>query len=346
MATPVFSGSIQIVISRVLIRLECGELHDRDNECMNTAQKLEFLRNTLDRMMETVEELSHRDPLPHVDKYFQDKIEEWVSKILGVTSGYEAEFRQMYKHRMEKMRNLYSGHGDVTVGDPDELHAKTIQLKSTIGDFSQVNSMIKVALNQLSGERGEMPREKDRLVVDMNILNADNTWPGGAGTLGDYDWQQYQQRVCAQIESLCAADSYRQHGSQVTSKRKGKTTTKEVEGFGLSPAIRQHLTDTESRQLYSVSKIPMLNKPHSSQVLSHSWGHHPSQGEKVIHLTFKIRYFHGYPVRGGFSFQTGQTTYYFLHLVKVNVFRTGDRLVARPTQLVFFNGDGYVRHTL
>ena len=35
----------------------------------------------------------------------------------------------MYKHRILKLRQPAQGHADVTIGEPDEVHAKSIQLK-------------------------------------------------------------------------------------------------------------------------------------------------------------------------------------------------------------------------
>lgn len=276
-------------------------------------EKLETIERIIIKLKEARAELEPSIHLP-VDKYFLDKIDEWASKIVGISNGYDAEFTQMYKHRVLKGRIISDEHGDVTVGNPDDLHAKTIQLKSTIqGTASTVSTMIKVALNQLSGERGEQPRVGDRLVVDMVIQNPNNTWPGDAGTLGSYDWSQFESKAIEKLKALCT--DYRMHISDKTP------------GHGLSPNAIGSLTDTKTLGLtYKIRDIPVLGRPQSTQVVSHQYGQHPSNPLKLKHLTIKIRYPRGYPIRGSQNLITNAYTNQWLHLVAFNVFRVGDSL--------------------
>jgi hypothetical protein len=297
---------------------------------VNTQEKLDYLLDTLVKLKDAEAELQKRVTAP-VDKYFLGKIDEWASKILGVTSGYDAEFKQMYKHRIEKYRTLVAGHADVTIGEPDEVHAKSVQLKSTIGDHSDVSSMIKVALNQLSGERGELPRPKDRLVVDMYILSAENTWPGGAHTLGTLNWRQYVETAQAKILSLCAESGYRQHIA---------TRGHKQEGHGISPALRGHLTDLSLKHAAPLSHFPYMEHRNSTQLIAPVHGLHPSQGEKVIHLTFKIRYHFGYPIVVGRDLLTGEARVNFLHAAVFNVFRVGPELRIHLTKAINFSDSG------
>lgn len=283
-------------------------------------EKLEEIIKFANLLLDARVEVQHHIGHP-VDKYFADKIDEWASKILGISNGYQAEFLQMYKHRVQKGRTLWRGHGDVTVGEPDDLHASTIQLKSTISQTAtDVNTMIKVALNQLSGERGENPRDGDRLIVDMTIHNPENTWPGGAGSLGHYDWVAYEDEAMRKIKLLC--ESYRPHTKSNKQKR-GQ------DGYGLSQAAIQSLSDTTNRQLYNVHALKLLQRPNSSQVVAHQWGHNPNDPERIKHLTIKIRYPHGYPIRGSLSQENCQYTYFWLAMIAFNVFRVGDQLMVR-----------------
>jgi len=283
-------------------------------------EQLEEIRNFVDMLLDARIEVQNHIGHP-VDKYFADKIDEWTNKILGISNGYQAEFLQMYKHRVEKGRALWRGHGDVTVGDPDDLHASTIQLKSTISQTAtDVNTMIKVALNQLSGERGENPRVGDRLIVDMTIHNPENTWPGGAGSLGKYDWRAYEDEAMRKIKLLC--ESYRPH-TKSNKKDPGQ------EGYGLSQAAIQSLTDTMGRQLHHVHDLKLLQRPNSSQVVAQQWGHNPNDPERIKHLTIKIRYPHGYPIRGSLNLETYQHTYSWLAMIVFNVFRIGDQLMVK-----------------
>lgn len=288
-------------------------------------EKLQNIENIIRKLQDARAELERAAHSP-VDQYFIGKIDEWASKIIGISNGYDAEFTQMYKHRVLKGRVISDDHGDVTVGEPDELHAKTIQLKSTIQDnASTVNTMIKVALNQLSGERGEQPREGDRLIVDMIIQNPNNTWPGESGTLGSYDWTQFETKAMDKLKLLCT--EYRAH---ISDNRPG---------YGLSPAARTSLTDTlTSGMSYNVSQIPMLGRPQSTQVVSHQWGHHPSNPLKLKHLTIKIRYPRGYPIRGSQNLISGVYSQQWLYLVVFNIFRVGDSLsIVRAKHKFYLN---------
>lgn len=302
---------------------------------MSVVEKIAELEKILANMKSAaLELLVYQAAWEPVDKYFHDKLDEWANKIRGITSGYEAEFNQMYKYRLVKGQVLYPKHADVTVGEPWALNAKSIQLKSTIGDHSDVTRMIKVALNQLSGERGENPRPDDRMVVDMAILSRENTWPGGKGTLGAWDWDTYIQEAAKKIKLLCSEDSYRQHQPQ-----------HKIEGYGLNPATVGRMTDVSGRQLHPVANFKYLGHPNSTQMLMHSHGKHPSAGERVIHLAVKLRYSHGYPIIKGKDLVEKKITYNFIRSIVFNVVRVGHSLEVIPAKAVFYNDhdDGLFR---
>lgn len=301
---------------------------------MSVIDKITELENILASMKGAAQELEiYQAAWEPVDEYFYGKIDEWTNKIRGVTSGYEAEFTQMYKYRMIKGQTLYPKHADVTVGEPWEINAKSIQLKSTIGDHSDVTQMIKVALNQLSGERGETPRDQDRMIVDMHILSRENTWPGGKGTMGTWDWNTYVAKAVEKIKILCSENSYRQHQPE-----------HKIEGFGLNKATISRMTDVSSRSIYPVSKFGYLGHPNSTQLLMQTHGKHPSQGERVIHLSIKLRYQQGYPVIKGQNLIENKKTYNFIRSATFHVVRVGDSsLEVIPAKVVMFNeyDDGF-----
>ena len=294
---------------------------------MSTSQKLEKIHAFLGALREANTTLDNR-PDSEVDKYFSAKIDEWANKILGISSGYEAEFNQMYKHRIHKARSLSEGFADVTVGEPGEIHAKSIQLKSTVqDDHSKVNAMIKAALNQLSGERGEQPRIGDRLVVDMNIQNAENTWPAGANTLGSLNYNTYEMMAKQRLVELCTA--YRPHVASGSGKQ---------EGFGLNAATLNRLTDVAQKPVQQLGKV-FSGHSQSTQLVTPVHGQHHSAVDKVIHLTIKIRYHFGYPVVVGINFSSkGDTVKYrFLHLAVFNIVRSGNTLNITLAKTQFFD---------
>lgn len=305
-----------------------------------TSEKLNQLHQIINQLLEAEMELRYRLQVP-VDDYFYKKIDEWASKILGVSSGYENEFKLMYRHRVEKLRHLAGGHADVTIGEDDDFFAKSIQSKVTTGDFSAVNSMLKEAFNQLSGERGEQPRENDRLVVSMVINNANNTWPDGANTLGTLDFNQFKDRAISKLHELVM--TYRPH--LVTPKTKTQPAQKQV-GFGMSPVMFHSMTDMSQQQVNPIQQFPYMGFPGSSQLTTHSHGLHPSQGEKAIHLTIKIEYLRGFPIKTGVNLQSGQPIYIFLHKAVFNGVRIGDKLVLKLHKYTAFNGHGFFKTVL
>ncbi len=305
-----------------------------------TAEKLEQLHQIITRLLEAELELRYRLQVP-VDDYFYKKIDEWASKILGVSSGYENEFKLMYRHRVEKLRHLVGGHADVTIGEDDDFFAKSVQSKVTTGDHSAVNGMLKEAFNQLSGERGEQPRDNDRLVVSMVINNANNTWPAGANTLGTLDFNQFRDMAISKLHDLIM--TYRQH--LVTPKTKTQPAQKQV-GFGMSPTMFGSMTDMSQQQVYPIQQFPYMGFPNSSQLITHSHGSHPSQGEKAIHLTIKIEYLRGFPIKTGFNFESGRPTYMFLHKAVFNGVRVGNELKLKMHKYTSFNGQGFFKTIL
>ena len=192
--------------------------------------------------------------------------------------------------------------------------------------------MIKVVLNQISGERGESPRSNDRMIIDMTILSDQNTWPGGAHTLGTMDWNAYTNAARQKIQLLCDQSNYRKHDA-----------SKKVSGQGLSPATAGRLTDIHHRQVAPLNKFPYMSHPNSTQLIAAVHGDHPSQGEKVIHLSVKIRYHWGYPIKVGINFQNNATLYRYLHAATFNVTRVGSTLSVTLAKAIMFTENGFER---
>ena len=116
--------------------------------------------------------------ITRVDQDIFQKVETWLNQVYGNAGGYLHEFKTYYKHRVSKSREVQRGHyADVTITNAQGV-AKAVQLKSTIqNDPAAVTQMIAAAANQLSGERGEMPSDNQRRVIDVVIRNPSNPWP-------------------------------------------------------------------------------------------------------------------------------------------------------------------------
>lgn len=302
-----------------------------------TSNKLDALIRLLTEMRDSATTLEAQLPRAPVDQFFLNKLEEWAQKLNGVASGYYAEYLQMYKHRIEKNRFISDSSGDVTIGEPGEFGAKTVQLKATVQDHTEVNSMMKVALNQLSGERGETPRDGDRMVVDMTILSAENAWPGNLSTLGTFGWDDYVRQATSVILTLCSEGSYRKHIRQ--------KHVKSVDGMGLNPATRGMLTDVGYNPIGIASQFSGIFGSHhnSSQMMTNPHGMHPSQGDPIVHLTFKIRYRCGYPLDYGRNILTNSINYRFLERMTFNVINRNGELQCFPVKAAFFTETGDIQ---
>ena len=71
-------------------------------------------------------------------------------------------------------------HADVTVGQADQLFAKSAECKSvTKPEKGAVNKVIGEAIEQLGGQTGHDPRPGDVRIVDIRIDGSNNPWPLG-----------------------------------------------------------------------------------------------------------------------------------------------------------------------
>ena len=114
------------------------------------------------------------------------RTESVLNNISGTVSGYHKELQLAFKQSRKAMldgstlRTVHFGaRGDVAV-DYGEGFGKAIQSKSSFADGNaDINTMIKTAANQLTGERvaKETPNAKDRRIIDLSIMNPKNPWP-------------------------------------------------------------------------------------------------------------------------------------------------------------------------
>jgi hypothetical protein len=109
-----------------------------------------------------------------------------LNNVSGQVSGYHKELDLALKQSKKPVlggkgtRTIHFGkRGDVAV-DYDNLSGKAIQAKSSFSDTpGDIDQMIKVAANQLTGERSveETPNFGDRRIIDLTIKSPDNPWP-------------------------------------------------------------------------------------------------------------------------------------------------------------------------
>ncbi|HYK36324.1 hypothetical protein [Alloacidobacterium sp.] len=76
-------------------------------------------------------------------------------------------------------------HADVTVGQADQIFAKSSECKSvTKPEKGAVNKIIGEAIEQLGGQTGHNPRAGDVRIVDVKIDGTYNPWPLPGGAYG------------------------------------------------------------------------------------------------------------------------------------------------------------------
>ncbi|AKF85400.1 hypothetical protein MFUL124B02_11775 [Myxococcus fulvus 124B02] len=106
------------------------------------------------------------------------KIRNAMSSTLGIFQGHLFEVRESLKHMNKGRVVILQTHADLTIGEETDLFAKSIQLKSCITHKpTDVDTLIAKAAYQLSGAKGEIPRERDRRIVDIQVSHPDNPWP-------------------------------------------------------------------------------------------------------------------------------------------------------------------------
>ena len=282
---------------------------------MSTKDRLQEVQKLLNMLVDVYDEVSAKQANP-IDTFYLKKIEEWANKIHGISSGYKGEFEEMYKHRTMKGRAIYGGFADVSVGEPTDFHAKSIQLKSTNqDDHTAVNNMIRVAANQLTGERGETPRANDRWVIDMIVHNPENTWPLGRNTLGSMTFDEFGQNAGSKLVDLML--DYQKHVNP--KQKRDQPRQARVEGHGMSQGHLRTLTDMSQPLLQC--QFTNTQHPRSTQYM------HPVQTpsgityERAHHITVKIRNPVGFPI---WNAQTG--TYNRLTLAVFNIYRDGNTI--------------------
>lgn len=106
------------------------------------------------------------------------KIESAASSLKGITRGHLREVLYATKHLEKKRTVILQKHADVTIGNDNDVFAKSVQLKSSSATKpNDVDTLLAKAAYQISGAKGEVPRENDRRIIDVAINHPDNPWP-------------------------------------------------------------------------------------------------------------------------------------------------------------------------
>lgn len=99
--------------------------------------------------------------------------------ILQKGNGYLLEYDTLRKHTDKGRIVSHQDGADIVIGKLENAFSKSMQLKAvSTKDPKSVDGHIKKALEQLAGMYGEKPRDADRYIAKVVIMNSDNPWPG------------------------------------------------------------------------------------------------------------------------------------------------------------------------
>lgn len=271
---------------------------------MDTKAKLQKVAELVNEMLAAYDSVNYgfgvTPPNDGIDNYTRTrmklKIDDWASKISGVSLGYYAEFMQWKKYGITKKRVVSTGTADVTVGNNGQDFQKSIQLKSTVqADPSVVTTMMKVALNQLSGERGEVPRDGDRKIVDMTIMDSANNWPFGIFLFKRPTKDEYIAEAAKVLRGILATAAYRKHNTPGVYHKKPTI----LEGFGINDATRNWMFDARVQSPGTPLKVKNYGQIYGNRSTRPIFKVHGGGYSMPFEITFKIRHASGYALNDG-----------------------------------------------
>lgn len=253
------------------------------------------------------------------------ELENKASSLMGITLGHLFEVRaagaQLKKERTISLQT----HADLTVGAGNEWFAKSIQLKSSTGITpNDVDTHIGKAAYQLSGKKGEVPRDLDRRIVDVQICNPENPWPFTSEEKRDDNLSAFLDKAKARI--------LRYVGGKKTSHGGDKPPKKKLKG---NPAERGGLPEGAQKELSLVEKASDVSRktPNPKQGIGERSTVLTLTVAKKKHLldciTVKIRFF---PPREVVMDDGSKRQ---LKLAVFYVYRTEQELACKPQALAF-----------
>lgn len=116
------------------------------------------------------------DELDESLRILLQKVEKVFSSTLSHVHGLSKEADSALQHASKANRHLIPGVGDIGVWAP--YGGKAIQQKFTSTErYADVDKHLKKALLQLTGAKGEVPRDDHNRVAEIAIDRRDNSWP-------------------------------------------------------------------------------------------------------------------------------------------------------------------------
>jgi len=249
-------------------------------------------------MTQSIQELSQRvATTSNVFSYFLNNQEIWTSLseeskkiiITGINKSFGQALSAMHEYNtsqagIAKLRKVETQtRGDVTIGSPNDLFAKTIECKSaTAPTKGDVNALLRKALPQIAGVTGHYPRPEDARVIDLKIEGTCNPWPASGGTYGT-------QRTPQALDTLIF------EAEKEVKNLLDESSAKPLKDWILAdPALGKqtfHLGSLNYPNQFSPT-LPFFPHPNSSRPVYIE----NSQVHKARCLTIKIRFTPTYPL--------------------------------------------------
>lgn len=211
----------------------------------------------------------------------QQQLTTGVNKAYGQAMSFQHEFLTTLNAQGKGRSVVTQTHADVTVGQADQLFAKSVECKSvTSPTKTAVNEMIAKAIEQLGGQTGHHPRTEDVRVVDVRIDGSYNPWPLPGGAYGT-------DRAASQLATIEASARTELTGI-VDSNQPGAVHIRNwLSGQQYGPGAQfGRLRDVRTHNPANPLQAPQLLNPGSTRPVFQD----ASGIQKVRCLTIKIRY--------------------------------------------------------
>lgn len=219
----------------------------------------------------------------------QQQLTTGINKSYGQAMSFLHEYLTTKAAENKARPVITQTHADVTVGQADQLFAKSSECKSvTKPEKGAVNKIVGDAIEQLGGQTGHNPRAGDVRIVDVKIDGTNNPWPLAGGTYGTdrgpASLANIQNQAVAELDAIVNLN--KAGANAVRAWLAGEDYGK---GIVTGTGRLRDVTTTAPNPINPILLPPISQKlnPNSTRPVYQTMG---GQVHKIRCLTIKIRY--------------------------------------------------------
>lgn len=223
----------------------------------------------------------------HLGAAKQQQLITGINKSFGQAMSFAHEFITTQTAETKGRAVVTQAHADVTIGQADQLFAKSIECKSvTKPEKGAVNKIVGDAIEQLGGQTGHNPRGGDVRIVDVKIDGNNNPWPLAGGAYGTDRAAAMLATIQNQAEAELNAivNANKPGANAVRAWLAGENYAYGVQQFG---RLRDVTAPSVNPIHPSLPPVTVKQHPHSTRPVYQDAG---GNIRKVRCLTIKIRY--------------------------------------------------------